>query len=90
MLLYWYNKSKKATSCTLSKFDLGINRYPRNKLIQNKGKINLTRRLNSATNPWTRPPFNCNITLGIKGKIIDVNIRSIIYSLLYNTLISEN
>ena len=48
-------------------------RSPGNRLMQNKGQINVKRERNSATKPWT--PFNYNITFEINGKIIAVNIR---------------
>ena len=46
---------------------------PGNKLMQNKGSINVKRRLNSAAKSWTQ--INFNITFEINGKIIAVNIH---------------
>ena len=42
-----------------------------NKLMQNKGQINLKRRFNSVAVPWAQ--FNYNIIFKINGKIIDIN-----------------
>ena len=44
-----------------------------NKLMQNKGQINVKRGLNSAAKPWTQ--FNYNTTFSIYDKIIAVNIH---------------
>ena len=49
-------------------------RNPGNKLMQNKGQVNVKRRFNSATKPWTQ--FNYNIIYEISGgNIIDINIH---------------
>ena len=46
--------------------------YPENKLMQNKGYINVKRGLNSAP---PRTQFNYSIIIEMKCKIIDINIR---------------
>ena len=48
------------------------NKYPGNKLVQNKEKINVKRGLNSVAKPWTQ--FNYNLTFEINGKVVAVNI----------------